>query len=56
MAAQGAPEPVNVHDFIDKELGKVTPYGVYDVAATPLGERGHRPRHRRLRGATIATW
>ena len=32
MAARGQPEPVNVHDFIDKELGKVTPYGVYDVA------------------------
>ena len=32
MAAQGAPEPVNVHDFTGKELGKVTPYGVYDVA------------------------
>ena len=29
----GSPEPVNVHDFIDKELGKVTPYGIYDVAA-----------------------
>ena len=29
---QGAPEPVNVHDFTGKELGKVTPYGVYDVA------------------------
>jgi hypothetical protein len=29
---EGAPEQVNVHDFIDKELGKVTPYGVYDVA------------------------
>ena len=24
---KGSPEPVNVHDFIDKELGKVTPYG-----------------------------
>ena len=30
---KGSPEPVNVHDFKDKELGKVTPYGVYDVAA-----------------------
>ena len=30
---KGSPEPVNVHDFIDKELGKVTPYGIYDVAA-----------------------
>ena len=30
---RGSPEPVNVHDFIDKELGKVTPYGIYDVGA-----------------------
>jgi DNA-binding phage protein len=27
------PEPVRVHDFIDKELGKAIPYGVYDVGA-----------------------
>ena len=30
---RGAPEEVRVHDFIDPELGKVAPYGVYDVAA-----------------------
>ena len=30
---KGEPEPTNVHDFIDKELGKAIPYGVYDVAA-----------------------
>jgi hypothetical protein len=30
---KGDPEPVRVHDFIDPELGKVAPYGVYDVAA-----------------------
>ncbi|VTR70495.1 transposase [Desulfosarcina cetonica] len=30
---QGEPEPVRVHDFIDRELGKVAPYGVYDVTA-----------------------
>ncbi len=24
---------MNVHDFVDKELGKATPYGVYDVTA-----------------------
>src|SRR5712691_6686139 len=30
---KGTPEKVNVYDFIDKELGKVTPYGVYDVGA-----------------------
>jgi transposase len=29
----GAPEKVNVHDFADPELGKVIPYGVYDLAA-----------------------
>ena len=29
----GQPEQVNVYDFIDKQLGKVTPYGVYDLAA-----------------------
>jgi len=28
----GEPEPVRVHDFIDKTLGKVIPYGVYDTA------------------------
>jgi hypothetical protein len=30
---QGAPQRVKVHDFVDKALGKVVPYGVYDVAA-----------------------
>ena len=30
---KGQPEPVQVHDFIDPELGKVSPYGVYDLAA-----------------------
>lgn len=28
---QGKPREVNVYDFIDKNLGKVAPYGVYDV-------------------------
>ena len=30
---QGEPVAVKVHDFKDLELGKVNPYGVYDVAA-----------------------
>jgi hypothetical protein len=30
---KGQPEPVAVHDFVDPELGKVIPYGVYDMAA-----------------------
>jgi Rhodopirellula transposase DDE domain len=29
----GEPVPVRTHDFPDELLGKVTPYGVYDVAA-----------------------
>jgi len=28
----GKPEEVRVHDFLDKELGKAIPYGVYDIA------------------------
>jgi hypothetical protein len=27
----GEPEEVRVHDFLDKKLGKVIPYGVYDL-------------------------
>ena len=30
---KGDPQRVNVHDFEDKKLGKVVPYGVYDVTA-----------------------
>ena len=30
---KGDPQRVKAHDFEDKELGKVVPYGVYDVAA-----------------------
>lgn len=29
----GEPERVYVHDFMDKELGKAIPYGIYDVSA-----------------------
>ncbi len=30
---QGQPIEVNTHDFEDKELGKVVPYGIYDIGA-----------------------
>src|SRR5450631_2768326 len=30
---EGCPDKVNDHDFVDKELGKAVPYGVYDIAA-----------------------
>ena len=33
LRPQGQPEPVRVHDFKIPELGKVAPYGVYDIAA-----------------------
>jgi hypothetical protein len=29
----GEPETVKIHDFIDKDLGKAIPYGVYDLNA-----------------------
>ena len=29
---EGDPEKVNVHDFVNKELGRANPYGVYDLA------------------------
>ncbi|MDR1967617.1 MAG: ISAzo13 family transposase, partial [Burkholderiaceae bacterium] len=30
---KGQPEQVKVHDFVDPELGRASPYGVYDIAA-----------------------
>lgn len=30
---EGCPDKVNVHDFVDKELGKAISYGVYDISA-----------------------
>ncbi len=32
LRLKGCPEPVRVHDFALPELGKVAPYGVYDIA------------------------
>ena len=46
---KGEPEKVNVHDYIDKELGKVTPYGVFGIAGNAGWVSRHRPRHRGLR-------
>jgi hypothetical protein len=31
--ATGCPDTVRVHDFVDPGLGKVAPYGIYDIAA-----------------------
>ncbi len=29
---KGEPTEVNVHDFVDKQLGRAVPYGIYDLA------------------------
>jgi hypothetical protein len=31
LRAQGDPEDVNVHDFVDPQQGRAAPYGVYDL-------------------------
>ena len=31
LRPKGQPEKVRVHDFVDPELGRATPYGVYDL-------------------------
>ena len=31
LRPKGDPAKVRVHDFIDKELGRATPYGIYDI-------------------------
>jgi transposase len=31
LQAKGHPDEVNVHDFVDPELGRAAPYGVYDI-------------------------
>ena len=54
---KGQPEPVNVYDFIDKELGKVTPYGVYDITANAgWVSVGTDHDTAEFAVATIATW
>jgi len=30
---EGVPEEVRVHDFVDPEMGRANPYGVYDIGA-----------------------
>ena len=52
---RGHPEPVRVHDFPDKALGKAIPYGVYDlIPRRRLGERRRRSRHGIVRSGDVA--
>jgi hypothetical protein len=54
---RGRPPDVRVHDFVDKELGKVAPYGVYDLADN-VGWVGVGISHdtAEFAVATIARW
>jgi hypothetical protein len=31
LRPKGQPETVRIHDFVDPELGRATPYGIYDL-------------------------
>jgi transposase len=54
---RGEPERVNVHDFMDKQLGKAIPYGVYDVSADAgWVSVGTDHDTAEFAVATIATW
>ena len=47
---KGKPTRTKVHDFIDPEMGKAIPYGVYDLGARRgVGVGRRRRRHRRVR-------
>lgn len=54
---RGNPHDVRVHDFMDKDLGKVAPYGVYDLANN-VGWVGVGISHdtAEFAVATIARW
>ena len=47
---KGDPLRVDVHDFEDKDLGKVVPYGVYDVTANTASSASASPGYRAVRG------
>jgi transposase len=42
LRPKGKPEKVKVHDFLIPELGRVSPYGVYDIAQNEALHRGLR--------------
>ncbi len=48
---KGDPQRVNVHDFENKKLGKVVPYGVYDVTTNTDSSASNHQQHRRVRRA-----
>jgi hypothetical protein len=46
---KGGPERAKVHDFVDRELGKVTPYGWTALLRCGQGQPGHHARYARVR-------
>jgi hypothetical protein len=53
----GQPEQVNVHDFMDKNLGKAIPYGLYDLSAnTGWVSVGTDHETSAFAVATLRTW
>jgi len=40
----GEPTRTKTHDFVDKELGRAVPYGVYDLANDEAGSASATPR------------
>jgi hypothetical protein len=55
LRRKGKPEPVRVHEI--KGLGKVAPYGVYDIAAKKAGSMSaSTPIRRPLAVESIRRW
>ncbi len=53
----GTPERVSVHDFMDKDLGRAIPYGIYDITAnTGWVSVGTDHDTSAFAVATLATW
>jgi len=58
----GDPVPVRVHDFLDDALGKVIPYGVYDLAkntgwvSVGVDRRGIRGRLKSTEGSRAGSF
>jgi hypothetical protein len=54
---KGEAPNVKVYDFIDKNLGKAVPYGVYDMTKNQgLGKCMNKQRYSRFAVNTIRTW
>ena len=56
LRPKGQPEPVRVHDFKIPELGKVAPYGVYDIAASMAGSVSATPQPGGFAVESIRRW